>query len=403
LYWNQETSESTKKYFKNYFINHGTKVSDDIAPEYLINFDNETDIGNDKINITLKEIRELDLGKLKEFYESIKKNDLRLIEYDHTLYIKNRGGNLFKCIQDKVPQKVSDDQLIKNINDSVGENNIENIKKHLYVKIFKYLFPAESAPFDDPCEQKTGTKVISKTNVAAAVGKIEKPGAVQIKSDQLDRKDGVYDLSPLTSSRDLAAFVNNNICSFVACFSKDEFTKIIDANIANVKDNYTQNRNPIMGSNPCESLKKCNNSADYIDIKDKTKFLSIVYTHLFDHFKKSENLAEQPDLSFVPSGQHEIEFILKNISKADNIPFLAMIDRCTNLKTMIGSKTQDNDNQYEAQIHRIRDPERDFFPPTSVLMHCITGQRDKKDMVDTTLRMCQTLYDAVNVTKASTI
>ena len=58
-------------------------------------------------------------------------------------------------------------------------------------------------------------------------------------------------------------------------------------------------------------------------------------------------------------------------------------------------------DKYRSQIERIRDPSRHFYPPMAILMHCITGQAEKFEMVDSTLEMCKTLYDSINITETS--
>ena len=57
--------------------------------------------------------------------------------------------------------------------------------------------------------------------------------------------------------------------------------------------------------------------------------------------------------------------------------------------------SNDKDNIIKNQMNRVKDSR--IAATKMVLMHCITGQCEKQDMVDTTFTMCETLYDVTTL------
>ena len=54
-------------------------------------------------------------------------------------------------------------------------------------------------------------------------------------------------------------------------------------------------------------------------------------------------------------------------------------------------------NRYANNMKRVKDARVD--PAKMVFMHCVTGEKEKEDLIEDTLEMCKTMWDAVEIRK----
>jgi len=366
LYWNYETKESTNLYFGK------TTNFDTLARNipYLLGFDKEHVIYD---NVTLNDIYKVNLDKILKFLHDLADKKIQIMLINNQLAYCNEQQKCYKY---------------------------ENTN-------FSEITPQYQQPPQLSAKKQIETAIIKKLNSIFRRSEGSKLEQLSSMFDTdvivIDETSGTYifksTLSQTVTIDSYWTLFNHQI---IAYYESDD--KNINKYIENF-DSYQNCKSTIMSNlalldTSIEKLEKCKNVFKAIPKNVKQTIVMDVYNKIMKEKTGTKKQVADiiPDVKLIPN-KDDINFIVKNIQKIeyDKSAYISNIKKFTVLSNKL-SPMSDEDN-YTAQIERVKDPERDFFPPISILMHCVTGQSDKKPMVDATLNMCQAMYEAVKVIK----
>lgn len=410
LYWSEETKDSTKKYFQDYLKQNQTFEQ---TTSYLYQFDKTTNISDNNIEITIDNLIKDNFDKydkINGFYKFIKDNNIN---------ISNENKNIVLGFPNNTYKKINNGNLIEFFPTSETLNNISkqtsaqtNLQGNdLNEFILKNIWYAMIDTMKPDTNIKSYTaKIISSFNFYNSFSR-----KIQLDDDKVK------------------IFIEKYLYLLVAYLPYDDFKKILrnnitDQQIIQYKDYHEQLKKEQ------ERLLQENNNLDFNKTLNKTiksmlntnnnsitTFVNDILTSAFNQknteekdTQKQVRIQKEKDETNKKITQELNTFIKENADIINMIITMQSQNKIIDTEKLIKYKElsakikkylkdkNDANKEYDtyiAQIERVKDASRDFFPPTSILMHCVTGQSDKKDMVETTLEMCQTLYNAVNVTK----
>ncbi|VBB18197.1 hypothetical protein YASMINEVIRUS_660 [Yasminevirus sp. GU-2018] len=441
LYWNSETADSTTAYFKSFLSDVGNnkgKLSSERSytidmsdPGYLYNFDRDISI-NPTIFVSLEDIASLDIKKLETFTEVTTNAGVKLYNSDtkknDKLYLAVQGDVLLSLglTGDVVEVTDGTDEKIAVTNAIKTKKSVMQILKEMIIESFRRLLIKDlgesmkgqnnPSAFENKVKKFTRSKGVINFVKAGPGAKPDDPNKFGFKKE---------DIQSAT-----VEFCKKHGCYFIAASSfegmNDTLKKFGTAIDVSLQDAYTALRlhyldsiNSIKLGWPILTEPELNEAQTtltkfFSGLPQETQYniVHILFTGAFDsvHGGQGQKLSEQDrkklDTVLNSLDKQTRSFIFKNINeKRSDVPTKALsaykplIDLLSEyIKKSVDDK---KDDFHRSQVERVRDPSRNFYPPMAVLMHCITGQIEKFEMVNATLEMSKTLYDAVNVTDAS--
>ena len=410
LYWNTETPQSTYNYFNSSLIDnqmvYTNKNIEFDNPIYLSDFNNDVTINNE-YDVTIRDIQDIDYDRFAKIYKIIDKYHMRLYKNidnnilyyafpDNTVYSIKLGNNNVEELDEEnsnsVLKKVNHnrddkDKLWNMIRDTVfSELEFESVKhskqdRNLTNKIMNL--------------KRDDKNVISVQNIIN--GGFDKTN-IDNCANMLIAVYFYFIIAMIPYDKFIETFNNNEYVlthRLEKPITKHDYTSLKqtlrDDKLIISKNNNSQIIMATLGDIYTDFVSKVSFAQDM-----KNAMLALLLTEYRDFIDPIVKHKPQIKILISTLVDQEKKFIIKNIDY-----YIDAIDTYLHYDKLIDVYSDNINHKYISQIERVRDPSRNFYPPPIVLMHCVTGQGEKHDLVKGTLEMCQTLYDAINITEES--
>jgi hypothetical protein len=356
LYSNNETNESIKELMKN---------EANVKKEYFYNVDllyiNEYNYGIQfrSVKMIAKYIEEF--KKLNDLLNNVSvSNNVICIngkQYEAKYNDKNNDKNIL------VGVKTNGQNPCKNEIQQQFDINNEDVKQ--FVKFFDYFFNYDQIKSREILEDDKITDELYKKYISLIVNH----GDNLVKDnkftwgEQFTHEQKMYTKFDNVVRTICEKIFNTHFGAKAKAEAKtfliSKVTELIKKIMPETKDDIIKNINDLYE----KTMKKGEQNSERLYIK-KTFHECLSSSNNITTFKK----------------------MLNNTSEKNILNFY--IDQKQNANT--------NDiNYYKGQMMRVK--ERELSPPTMILMHCLTGEEQKNDMVKSTLDMCQSLYNSVDI------
>jgi hypothetical protein len=397
LYWNKETTKSTEKYFM-------TKNIDPDKMYYMCGFNKDANINkNGKIEISINDLTAgIDFKTIEAQFEELK-NTCDNIEVmresdNNVLYIKLSSGKIYK-IDTKLNDLLNDHSF--DISTSTPRwklfHNLRNTLNNIYSKLNSTPGNPVTIPVNyfEPTNDKIDGFIKLYVNIyfnyfIALMDYDQYNGLFKNNYDK-----NIYDTYHLEYKAEIIKNINDKKSSDEpnTYVQKQGVGKIV-VPLVELGETFGQKSNR-------EAKNKFRTEiVNFITAQTKIKTPNIFFElmrHIYSTEKFNETLLDKHnkeivELIFKDRSPSFYKFFIRNYDKYD-------AKEMSKYPPITCNDSKKEEDEYRCQIERVKDQSREFYPPTTILMHCITGQGEKHEMVATTLQMCETLYKAVDISK----
>lgn len=420
LYWNNETKDSTKKYFSTYLTDvrtHAAEIEkytiDMTDPGYLYNFNRDESI-HDTLKLSLNDLASMNPSEIDKYNKGIANIGAKTFKDASTgkLYFVLPGQKVYEYPVSGDSTEITEAELIRPVIEGAKQKSTNDI-----LQTYIYAIVVEKLGL-----RNDGSTVALLRGMADVPGKALR-SIVKTKSNGKGFEKSVLTQLCADFIKDLPYFViaaaPYGIISQVVPLADDTNGAIVTPEQYGVLRGYLRENVESLDPEHVTFTEPPHESTTvYASIKTKLLGLtgdfknkivlglfgaSAGYIIFANESATRDEALEREFLQSINSIPEPIRrFLIKNIGKdrsrisLDTLAPYVYLAKVLKEYAANGEEEKETDT-YRCQIERVKDPSRNFYPPISVLMHCVTGQNEKRDMVEATLQMSKTLYEAVNV------